>query len=572
MARLIPSFIDERAPPGERDVFAMLASGPDGWTALHSLDLTPWNRGLRTEIDFVVLVPDSGVLCLEIKSHEFISFEDDQWIPRTIKRSPFKQAADGRHALFRHLREIAPHFHKIPVVHCCIFTHSYFDLSPNLSVPPREFMDARAFRTFVDGESFCADLRRRMRSCIDAEDTLKPLMRPLDRDQIESIINLCLPVQRNRPHAREQIERREHDIERILRIQQKPILQLSMSNARVLIEGAAGTGKTLIAVEIARRAAERGRRTGLIFFNQLVADSIRESIQKDVLAPPNLVVGRAIRVMAEMTGLAIPGAPSTQYWDQVLPEQLEERLTDPELRIAAQFDFLVVDEAQDLIARPNLWGCLMQFLNGGMSSGSYCLLGDFENQVLGERAVMNTVLASILDAGRPATYQLSENCRNYKIVGESAIRLSGFGKSVYSGYMRTGGGLQNYDIFFYADGREQESQVAQWIKEFRSQGYRPEEITILSFCSPEHSAAANLAAKGLKLRPAWQHAKNSVLYTSVQAFKGLENKVIILTDIVLGEPHFHRHLFYTGMTRASESVRVCCDQRSQQTLATWLTQ
>ena len=59
-------------------------------------------------------------------------------------------------------------------------------------------------------------------------------------------------------------------------------------------------------------------------------------------------------------------------------------------------------------------------------------------------------------------------------------------------------------------------------------------------------SAARLAATGFKLRPAWQHAADCTAYTSVQAFKGLENKVIILTDVVLGEPHFHRHLFYTG--------------------------
>jgi superfamily I DNA/RNA helicase len=137
--------------------------------------------------------------------------------------------------------------------------------------------------------------------------------------------------------------------------------------------------------------------------------------------------------------------------------------------------------------------------------------------------------------------------------------------------MRSGGGFQNYDIFFYEHEREQQEQLAQWIKEFKSQGYKPGEITILSFRAADDSAAARLAATGFKLRPAWQRATDSTAFTSVQAFKGLENKVILLTDVVLGEPDFHRHLFYTGMTRANESVRVCCDKRSQQTLASWLT-
>src|SRR5262249_29629120 len=160
----------------------------------------------------------TGVLCLEVKSHDSISFENGQWHPPEIKRSPFKQASDGRHTFYRRLRELAPQFHHVPVVHCCIFTHARFDLSPNLSVPSREFMDARVFRTFATSEAFCADLKTRMRSSIEAEDNLHPLARPLSATQIESVVGICLPVQKRRPGAREEIHRREQDIERLLRV------------------------------------------------------------------------------------------------------------------------------------------------------------------------------------------------------------------------------------------------------------------------------------------------------------------------------------------------------------------
>lgn len=572
MARLIPSFLDDRTPPGERDVFNMLAAGPDDWVALHSLDLAPWNRGLRTEIDFVVAVPDTGLLCVEVKSHETISFENGQWSPPEIKRSPFKQASDGRHTFYRRLRELAPQFRNVPVGHCCIFTNARFDLPPNLSVPPWELMDGRAFRAFARSEAFCADLRIRMRSSIEADGTLHPLARPLTTSQIETIASSCLPIQKRRPGAREEIQRREQEIERLLRDQQKPVLQLAALNERVVVSGAAGTGKTLIAMEVARRAAEGGRRVGLVCFNQLVGDWMRERVHHGSPAPANLIAGRAIRIMAEMTGITIPEDATARYWDNDLPEQLEDRLTDPDFRVAALFDYLVVDEAQDLLARPRLWDCLTRFLSGGVAEGSFCLFGDFDNQVLGERHALDQALGAIRSAAKPASYRLSENCRNYKIVGESAVLLSGFAKDVYSGYMRTGGGLQNYDILFYADDREQQEQLARWLKEFKSQGYRPADITVLSFRTSDDCAAARLAATGFKLRPAWQHAPDASAYTSVQAFKGMENKVIILTDVVLGESHFHRHLFYTGMTRAFESVRVSCDNGSQQTLARWLTE
>jgi hypothetical protein len=569
MARLIPSFIDDQTPPGERDVFNMLAMGPDDWVALHSLDLTPWNRGLRTEIDFVVIVPDTGLLCIEVKSQGTISFENDQWNPPEIKRSPFKQASDGQHTFYRRLRELAPQFRNVPVVHCCVFPNARFDLSPNLSVQRWELVDGRTFRGFARGEDFCSDLRAKMRSSVQADHNLQALTNPLSTAQIQTIVGLCFPVQRRRSGLREEIQRRERDIERLLRDQQKPVLQLTALNKRVIINGPAGTGKTLIAMEVARRAAA-DRRVGLVCFNQLIGDWMKQQVEHSTPIFPNLVVGRAIRILADMTGVNIPKEPTQNYWEHDLPEQLEERLTDPEFRAVASFDYLVVDEAQDLLARPRLWECLTRFLDGGIATGSFCLFGDFDNQVFGQRAPMEHSLASIQASAAPTNYRLSENCRNYRIIGDSAVRLSGFDRLVYSGYLRSGGGIQNYDISFYEQESEQLDTLAKWLKEFRNQGYKSFEITVLSFRNSDDCAAARLAGAGFNLRPAWKPAGGTA-YTSVHAFKGLENKVVIITDVVLGAADFHRHLFYTGMTRASESVRVLCENNSQNTLIGWLT-
>ncbi len=60
MARLIPAFVDDRTPSGERDVFNMFSPGPGDWIVLHALDLAPYNRGIRTEVDFVAVIPDKG--------------------------------------------------------------------------------------------------------------------------------------------------------------------------------------------------------------------------------------------------------------------------------------------------------------------------------------------------------------------------------------------------------------------------------------------------------------------------------------------------------------------------------
>lgn len=569
MARMIPSFVDEHTPPGERDVFNMLAAGPEDWVALHSLDLTPWNRGRRTEIDFVVIIPDIGILCIEVKSHENITFDGQRWHPPEIKRSPFKQAADGRFTFYRRMRELVPRFRGVPVVHCCIFPRATFDLMPNLSVAPWELMDIRAFHALNSSEAFCADLKTRLNDSIEADANLRPLSAALSPIDVASMVEACVPVQRRRPDVREEVIRREEEAASILREQQKPVLRLSRLNDRLIVSGGAGTGKTLIAMEVARRAAERGRRVALLCFNQLVGDWMRLQSAKTDPIPPNLVIGRAIRVMAEITEVAISEAPPPTFWEIDLPQQLEDRLTDPDLEATSAFDYLVLDEAQDVLARPRLWHCLTQFLRGGVGDGAFALLGDFDHQVLKDHEPMRVALAAIEVSARPVRWHLSENCRNYRIVGETALRLGGLPASVYSGYLRVGGGLQNYDISFYESSEQQLTQLGQWLRDFRTLGYKASEITLLSFRSDGASAAASLKHAGYKLRPAWQSGEWTA-YASVHAFKGMENKIIILTDVVLTGQEFHRDAFYTGMTRATECIRVLCDKKSEAVLCGWL--
>ncbi len=560
--------MDEQTPPGERYVFNLLSAGPNDWVALHSLDLSPWNRGLRTEIDFIVIIPDRGILCIEVKSHENISFDGFRWHPETISRSPFKQACDGRYTFYRRLSELSPQFKRVPVVHCCIFPLAPFDLSPNLAVQPWELMDSRAIRKFEAADAFCKDLKSRIEQSIAADENLKPLDKGLSQQQIDTLVKYCLPVQKYRPEARQEIARREEQMDRLLREQQKPVLMLAQLNERIVASGGAGTGKTLIAMEIARRAAEKGRRVALLCFNQLVGDWIKQRIEQTTPRLPNLVVGRTIQVMAEMTGIDIPNKPSKDYWEIVLPQELEGRLTDPDFKAVATFEYLVLDEAQDILARSRLWQCLVQFLQGGVDKGAFALFGDFDYQVLAEREQMCQTLASLNNSTRPVQWKLSENCRNYRIVGDSAVRLAGLSGSVYSGYLRGGGGVQNYDIFFYNSELAQLDMLRKWLKEFKRQGYKASEITLLSFRADHTSAASQLIAGGYKLRAAWQDG-DFTSYATVHAFKGMENKIIILTDVVLDEQDFHRDLFYTGLTRATESVRILCDKNSQEMLYNW---
>jgi hypothetical protein len=569
MARLIPSFTDDQTPPGEHDVFNRFLDGPPDWVVLHSLDIAPWNNRRRTEIDFLVIVPNVGILCIEVKSHPEIYFDGEYWHPSSITRSPFKQAVDAKYAFLRRLEAVAPSLSKVPVTQCCIFPRAAMELSETLAVRPYELMDRRAFGSLRTGAEFCADLKLRMMQAIADDPQLRPLVTPLAPAAVDRLVSLCVPVSRRHPDAFEEIRRHQDQIDAILRQQQKPVLHLATLNPRVIVSGGAGTGKTLIAMEIARRSAERGARVALICFNRLIGEWLQAQSQSWQPPLPNLAVDRAFRLLATLAEINIPVNAPPGYWDGEFLDAVEERITDPDFLAAAQFDNLVVDEAQDILARPRLWNCLLHFLDGGLEGGRFTLLGDFDHQVLAQKDAMEATFSFVISRAACTRWSLSENCRNLRIVGETAVRMSGFEPDLYTGYLCGAGSVDDLSLDAYGSAEEQDALLASHLRDLRARGFRDGQITVLSFCQPAASAAARLHAAGHRLVPNCLRADRTG-YTSVHAFKGLDNRAIVLTDVVVGAQEFHRHLFYTAMTRSTGPIRMLCHKDSMATLQKWI--
>ena len=71
MARMIPPRIaSEVKSRGERQIFDLFKNEPEAgdWVMLHSLGLARHTKRLYGEIDFLVLAPELGIFCLEVKS------------------------------------------------------------------------------------------------------------------------------------------------------------------------------------------------------------------------------------------------------------------------------------------------------------------------------------------------------------------------------------------------------------------------------------------------------------------------------------------------------------------------
>lgn len=565
MARMIPGFINDDAPSGERDVWHLLSGGPPSWTVIHSLDLAPWRGNRRTELDFVVIIPDSGILCIEVKSHDTVEYRHDGWHPPTLGTGPFKQIQDGVHSLHRRLKDVAPHTAAIPKVGLCVFPNARFDKS-SLSVADWEVMDTSAFRRHATADSLCRELRDRIREGIHAAG-IPAMAEALAPQRVDGIVELCLPIRSRVPERRAELAAREAQLAGSLREPQKVTLQLCHANERVLVTGGAGTGKTLIAIELALQASERYDRVALLCFNRLVSDWMRQRVA--AAGPgPSLIVDRAVRLLATITDVEIPSSASDRFWNEELPSRVQDRLTDPKFVNAARFDYLIVDEAQDLLARPWIWESLMLLLDGGAERGRFALFGDIEGQTLSGAGTVSESLRDLLAVARPVNWRLTENCRNYEVVGKAAVQLSGFAPTIYSAYLRPGGSYSDLNYVKVADDHDQVAKLRSVLHGIRSQGFKESDITVLSFCSPDRSAARALVREGGRLLPAGS-SEGAVTYSSVHAFKGLENKVVVVTDLDLAAAPTGRALFYTALTRTTNAVHVLCREEDMHRILNW---
>lgn len=133
------------------------------------------------------------------------------------------------------------------------------------------------------------------------------------------------------------------------------ILDALSDHDQLIFRGGPGTGKTWIALEVAKRWAALGRRVLFLCYNlalerwlKLVCSRLSDRIV--VLSYENLAKWLLGRVHPQFKDRA----ERTRYFDQTLPLELAQLLSAPDF--VAPFDALVVDEAQDHNTHPDL-GC-----------------------------------------------------------------------------------------------------------------------------------------------------------------------------------------------------------------------
>lgn len=575
MATFIPPAILDETPWSERQVYNEIAkdSIAKDWTVFHSLGLGAHEKRPHGEIDFVVIVPDLGIVTIEVKGGT-ISCHDGKWTTtptgstraKPLDRSPWMQARKNSYELERYLKT------RLSGDEDTKLNFSFLVVLPNTrTVPVSPEFNRWELATEEDlydlGIGRC--IVRSLQRTIGATGAPVGLSRPAN-GLMRRVRRLLRPDFDLVATPSSIIREGES---RLLRLteEQYRLLDVAEANRRTLAIGAAGTGKTLLALEFAKREYLNGRRVGLFCFNRLLGDWVSGAVHdfKASTAAPeraSLAAGTIhswllslINSTPELKGdFASSLAPDKERFGELVFYYGELSL----LQKGIQFDCVVIDEIQDFLETP-LLDILDQALEGGISGGSWLLLGDFTRQSLyssdaSPRKEENFRKRIEEYGAYPTTVPLTLNCRNTKRIARHTIDLSGFDKDPFR--ISEHDGLP-VEVFFYKERRELCQRVEAAFREFVSDGIPTEQIVLLGNASGDGSHESVIADmqtwSTLKVAEWTDTPKEGELrFASTRRFKGMECMAAIVTDISDLSSDRARSLIYVAMSRARTRLRV----------------
>ena len=549
MARMIPPIIDGQVnSDGERDLFHAFKTSAEtsDWVVLHSLDIAKHQTQVVGEIDFVIIVPRLGVVCLEVKACRSLEIVDGRWRYGQNKnwdsRGPFKQASRAMQSLRGQIYKKHPKLRNVVFWSAVAFTHMSFDSSSTewhrWQSIDRDYIRSRGIVATILG--VLKNGRIRLAQTPTAK-WFKPENDKPNGEEIDYLINVLRPNFESYESPKDRIQRVHAEAKRYTEDQFRA-LDFAEDNERVVFAGPAGTGKTLLAIESARRAARLGRRTLFLCYNELLGDWLEKEI-----APlaPIVEFDRVARRMLSTSGLRAKEDP--MFWAKELPLAAVAALKDDPEGSLRQYEELIVDEAQDFLR-----GGFIEFLDhcvdGGLEQGRVRLFGDFERQAVYQSAELT--LAELKEGWIQdlASFRLRDNCRNTPRVAALAGHLGGLDPG-YRSVLRQDD-LIDPIIIEYANDAEQPGKLIDALLELLDEGFEVAQIVVLSMRSKGMCMDKALGnASSFQYFGAGKVGKSGVFSSSVRRFKGLEAPVIVLTDIESISSDEAQTLLYVGVTR-----------------------
>lgn len=580
-----PTIHPEVQSSAERRVFDWIrdAPGTEDWICLHSLGLSEHDSKRRGEIDFLLLTR-LGIFVLEVKGGR-VARENGVWkftnrYNKTTTKSegPFDQASSAMFGLEKRVRK---HFESGDSRQQRLL-YGFGVVTPDCSLGDqlgaeadrRQLYDRENIKTNNQSlkkyvEQLAAYWRERS-SLGNSKGRYAPTEKDLellsgflrgDFDRVPSMGALA-DAATHKMHA---LEAEQYQVLDALEKYPEP---------RMIVQGGAGTGKTLLAAEITRREASRtDGEVLLLCFNRVLAGVLRKNVAStergSVIVDSihsllnDLIKGSDVQADFEEAKV---GKEPAEIFNRLMPEYALQALM---VKDCKQYQTLVIDEAQDMLSRPML-DVLDAMVVGGLNKGRWWFFCDRNNQasvfgVYEDEALFRLIpvgVVSLLPTNRRNTIQIAQETE-IKTLPQFPPAATVDGIPVRTAW--------------YKKVVDQRQLLGATLRKLLNEDIAPYQISVLSCRKAEDCCASqfrDFPLASVDEDNAWKVGTpllNQVTACSVSSFKGLENDFIILTDVDELTPDWWRGVVYVGMSRAriglcvfiNQKLEALCNERQQ---------
>ena len=535
---MLPSRPDGDAPDSERQVFAAFERHlPRDWIVFHSRRIVLPRQGggpaLEYELDFLIIDPARGLLGLEVKGGVEIGRDSDGWYsggaPRHRIKAPGQQAQRAMHGLVDYLRPRTA----VPAFGWgVVFPGAALPAALGSELPTQVVIDRDGLQwadKAIDGV---------FQAAVGAGSPLSPAA-------VAQLVELLAPRVSLAPLLAATVTQDGAALVRLTE-EQFNILEVLSGFPRVGVSGGAGTGKTLVAMERARRLTAEGQKVLLLCYNRGLAAYLKPLANGFTVSTFHSLADLLSKAAGLPWPALVPDGPEGQaFWREEAPALLLralDRLPDE------RYDAVIVDEAQDF--HEYWWVAVERLLRRPKDDVLWVFVDPRQNIYAG----------SAWEALSLHTAPLSYNCRNTQRIARYAYGL------VNAEPRLRPGTPEGVEVKFEhcVDERKMLDAVRRALHSIVVEGrLSPECVVVLSPRGEKTSAVwrtrtfGNLRLVAYPTPP----APREVQFATLQRFKGLEADAVILCETQKGQPHSSEQHLYVAASRARHVLAVA-DYRS----------
>ncbi len=483
----------------------------DDWWVVASLDLRASAEGGERELDLVLLHATDGIVIIEVKGFAFEVRGGKFFAPhdQTGQWDPLAQIEAQRSYLSSVLE---------PILEKKVFgTIAWGLATPKLITIDGALPQHMDRAQLITGEDL-GDLL----SVVDRLCCIPSHNVPLGPDRLRAVLEVLCPdadFDFSERGLRDLVRRR---MEQRLITETKVLESLEL-NARVIVTGGAGSGKTRLAVAWTRNASFAAKTTLLTCYN----DPLALSLASDLEGLEGVTVSAFLRLCQEIVDSEEPDDPAARdrYWNADLPSATRLFLTTP----LPRYDTIVVDEVQDF---PKLWFDILERLL--VPGGQILCVGDPAQD-------LRTVSSVLEDATGWTRALLSTNNRNSPPIAQLLRRRLG-------GAAAPKGDPFASPVQFVTvmDPDDTTNAVRRAIANLRE---ADEELWVLTISA----AARDRLRRDLSLSP-FEERDRGVVCETIYRVKGLDASSIIFVADTETDGETRRRLLYSGISRARDEL------------------